>query len=183
MQDDIRLLDRLCQGDTLALNDFYKGYRKLLFVTAVVILQKPEEAEDLVQSFYIDFWEKQLYRKITIGSDNSLKNYLMCCIKNRCLNKLKADQFQKKAYESLKVTNAYIMPDNAVERRELQQQLSDAIGRLSPQQAAIFSKSYIQHKKRKEIAEELHISEESVKTQISRALFRLRSLLKKAESL
>ncbi|TAN02228.1 MAG: sigma-70 family RNA polymerase sigma factor [Chitinophagaceae bacterium] len=181
--EDIRFLENLKAGNIKAFDTLYRNYRNLLVALAIVILQDKEEAKDLVQELFSNIWQQGLHRDINAASMEELKKFLTVSIRNRCLNKIKTDEVRRKRYESILLSQTVISPQEGMEKVELKQHLNDAIARLSSQQAVIFKKGYLQHKKRKQIAEELQLSEETVKKQMSRALHHLRNILKKAEEL
>lgn len=64
-----------------AFNLFFQRYYIRLCMYAVQITDDFSESEDIVQSFFISFWEKKLYKTIT----DNLKGYAYLCIRNASL--------------------------------------------------------------------------------------------------
>ncbi|MRG45848.1 RNA polymerase sigma-70 factor [Chitinophaga sp. SYP-B3965] len=163
-------------------NDFdhlYTTYRRWLMVIAVGILQNEQEAEELVQEFFIDLWQHQTYKNIPVGSKEATQNYLFVSIKNRCLNRIaREDTRLKRLNRFLIMPGPVTLPDNKLENTELKNQLDDAIGQLPPRQNQVFQSAYLMDKSRKEIADEMKISEKTVKKQMQLALKALRNYLK-----
>lgn len=163
-------------------NDFdhlYTTYRRWLMVVATGILQNEQEAEEVVQEFFIDLWQRQSYKNVPAGSKEALQNYLFVSIKNRCLNRMaKEDTRLKRVNNFLAMRTPVASPDNKLENTELKNQLSNAIGQLPPRQGQVFQNAYLMDKSRKEIADEMRISEKTVKKQMQLALKALRNYLK-----
>lgn len=176
--DDIELLAALQTGSVEAFDHFYHLYREWLLITAMTILQDQEEAQELVQEFFIDFWQQALYKRIDLNTIPTLKNFLFVSIKNRCLNRISKDETRKKRLSWLQHP-PYIPPDSRLEKNELRAQLEGAINLLPQKQSQVFRLAYQEHKTRKEIAAVMDISEETVKKHVASALKTLRQLLEK----
>src|SRR5882672_1752908 len=89
-QQDIQLLYRLKEGDLTAFDELYLNYYKLLCTSAYFYVKNEQEAKDLVQSLFLDIWDKQLYRHF----HEDIRGYLFRAIKNRCINHLKWQKVQ-----------------------------------------------------------------------------------------
>jgi RNA polymerase sigma-70 factor (ECF subfamily) len=167
-QDEERmLLQRLQAGDAKAFKTVFQRYFKLLYTEAYYKLENDKEAEDLVQDFFIEFWEKQLFRSVTV----SLKYYCYQSIRNRCINRLEHRKVQRRRTDQYaQLQPQSYQPANKMENNELRDQIENALEAIPPESAKIFRLSYLEQHKRKEIAGLLGISENTVKTQLARAL-------------
>jgi RNA polymerase sigma-70 factor (ECF subfamily) len=185
IEKDILLLEQLKAHDPRALTILDKTYRPWLEIVAMTILQNNVESQEVVQEFFIDFWNKELYRLIHIYTEKSLKNYLFISIKNRCLNFIEKDQVRKRRFHLLLegLSEDYVRPANRLENEELNERLTNAIGKLSLRQSEIFKLAYLGGKSRKEIAHALNIAEETVKKQIAVALKSLRIYLRNEKNI
>ncbi|HVI44963.1 MAG TPA: RNA polymerase sigma-70 factor [Chitinophaga sp.] len=179
--NDIELLDQLKTGNPEAFDYFYTTYRQWLLITAMTILKDEVESQELVQEFFIDFWQQSLYNRIELNNIASLKNFLFVSIKNRCLNKLSKDDTRRRRMQQMLRPVHYTLPNNKLENNELKDQLEEAIQQLPERQSQAFRLAYLEHKTRKEIAAVMDISEETVKKQIANALKSLRETLKKVQ--
>ena len=74
--------------------------------------------------------------------------------------------------------NVEIMPDELLREKELAEQIDKAIDKLPRKMALIFKKSRFEQRSYREIAEELEISEQTVKKQIYNALIVLRKKIR-----
>ena len=168
------LLQRLQSGDAKAFQTVFERYFKLLYTEAWYKLENDKEAEDLVQEFFIEFWERQLFRSVTI----SLKYYLYQSVRNRCINRLEHHKVQQRRTDQYaQVQPGDYQPVNKMENNELRDQIENILETIPPESAKVFRLSYMEEHKRKEVADMLGISENTVKTQLARALRHFREKL------
>ena len=173
-EDEHILLNRLKSGDQDAFKIVFERYFKLLFVLACNKLKSEEDAEDLVQELFVDFWEKKKFLYV----HESLKYYLFQSVRNRCLNRLDRQKGKKKHADNYLInTPREYLQASRLENKELQSQFEQAIANIPPESAKVFVLMHVKELKRKEVARILGISENTVKTQSARALRYLRKLL------
>ena len=143
---------------------FHYNYRPLCLY-ALHYLGNADSAEDVVQESFAALWEK-LQEGVAISNR---KAYLYMMVRNRCL-----DQLRRKGIptESLKPYDTYgiIEDDDAQERAVIEARLWTAIDSLPEKCREIFLLSKRDGLKYEEIAQELGISENTVRNQISKAL-------------
>lgn len=143
---------------------FHYNYRPLCLY-ALHYLGNADSAEDVVQESFAALWEK-LQEGVAISNR---KAYLYMMVRNRCL-----DQLRRKGIptESLKPYDTYgiIEDDDAQERSQTEARLWTAIDSLPEKCRQVFLMSKRDGLKYMEIAEELGISENTVRNQISKAL-------------
>ncbi|PSL43810.1 RNA polymerase sigma-70 factor (ECF subfamily) [Chitinophaga niastensis] len=179
--NDTALLAYLKTGSLQAFRHFYFTYRHWLFLTAMTILKDEIESQELVQEFFIDFWQNDRYQKIDLTNIQTLKNFLFVSIKNRCLNQIAKDATRKRRMKDIMLPEEYTLPNNKLENNELKELLEGAINQLPERQSQVFRLAYQEHKTRKEIAASMQISEETVKKQVANALKTLRAYLRKMQ--
>ncbi|WP_089910532.1 RNA polymerase sigma factor [Chitinophaga rupis] len=186
-EEDLILLQQLKAGTPEAFTAFYEKYRRYLMIVAASILEDEMEAQDLVQDFFVDFWERQLYMRIDPGQSKSedvvIKGYVHKVVYNRCMDRLTARKAKQKRIAHMPVQDEACAPEIRMEIAEWQQQLSwslkTAIAQIPPLSARVFELSYIQRKSRIEVAMEMGVSPNTVKNQLLRAMKILRHHLKK----
>lgn len=170
------LIVRLKNGDQTAFELLFHFYYPGLVMYSTQFTADRMEAEEIVQNFFVRFWQK--HQQI-IPSD-SLKNYLFLSVKNGSLNYLKHKRVEEKYIRSMsELSNQHLIfePDMYVET-ELQEKIKNAIDLLPEKCREIFIMSRIRGLKNEEIATELNISKRTVETQISKALKVMRIELK-----
>ena len=169
------LVQRIIKEDKTAFELLFKYYYPGLVVFASNIVVNKDEAEEIVQDFFVRLWENR--KSIKPGS--TLKNYLFTSIKNRSINFLKNAQVKKHVIDELKKqieSELRYNPDIYVDT-ELQKRLKIAFSKLPPRTAEIFTLSRFKGFSNDEIANNLGLSKRTVETQISNALKILRKEL------
>jgi RNA polymerase sigma-70 factor (ECF subfamily) len=169
--EDIILLDRLKSGDVDAYEQLFIKYYKLLNIEAFALLEDEMEAEDQVQSLFVEIWHKQLYLHI----NSSLKAYLQKAIHNRCLKVIKKRKTAYRKFGEYTYSIDYKTEENYAEQREIELNVSSLLSELPIQRSQAFNLVYIENKKYKEAADEMGISINSIKTHLKLAIKTLRS--------
>ncbi|HEY9260800.1 sigma-70 family RNA polymerase sigma factor [Chitinophaga sp.] len=164
--DDKLLLHQLREGDIKAYEQLFKKYYKSLTVDAYYLLKDETEAEDQVQSLFIEIWDKQLYHNITY----SVKSYLHTAIRNKCLSFIEKGKNEHKRFNAYVNTLEDEINENVVENKETENRLNLILNELPIQRLRAFSLVYLEDKKYKEAAEEMGITINSVKTHLKLAL-------------
>lgn len=171
-QPDEQLLERLKTGESRAYDAIFLKYYKLLCVNAYFYLHDEQEAKDLVQAFFLEMWEKQIYMRLS----GDIKGYLYRSVQNRCLNHLKKRETLEKRQEVYQVTeNATSDTDEDIEHTYVK--LDHAIGELPNQRKEALKLVYLQNKKYQEAADIMGISLNSLKTHLKIGLKNLREAL------
>jgi RNA polymerase sigma-70 factor (ECF subfamily) len=170
------LIERIIEGDQTAFELLFRFYYPGLVVFVRQIVLNSDEAEEIVQNFFVQLWTE---RK-NIKNSSTLKNYFFVSVKNRAFNFLKKEQIREKVLNELKQlieTDILYQPDLFVVS-ELQEQINNAFCKLSPRTLEIFQLSRLKGLSNSEIATQLNLSKRTVETQISNALKILRVELK-----
>lgn len=169
---DTELFARIQKGDEGAFTCAYERYNKLIYVLAYRYLMDVDRAKDVVQYVFVRLWE---YRKEwNIGV--SLKNFLFTMAKNYMLNLIRNENTAlEKQYEMAQRTSEY--EDDLVEKLERREQMSlfyQALAKLPEQKKKICLMKLQGDMSNQEIAEQLHVSINTVKSHYSEALKLLR---------
>lgn len=170
------LIQRLIDDDQTAFELLFRYYYPGLVVYASRIIDDKDEAEEIVQDFFVRLWKG---RK-EIRKSNTLKNYFFTSIKNRSLNHLKKEKTSEKVLQKLQglvEKERFYQPDLFVES-EIQTRIKRAFKKLQPRTNQIFTLSRFEGLTNDQIADQLNISKRTVETQISKALKILREELK-----
>ena len=70
----------------------FKEFSKPMFLYALSFVTAEEEAEDVVQEVFVNFWKDKTYQKVR---NEVMKTYLFRSVKNNCLNRLKKKDVQR----------------------------------------------------------------------------------------
>jgi len=162
------------QKDKNNLKKTFDRYYKMLVSYANRFLTTVGESEDLVQDVFINLWEKEN----TFPDEISLKIYLYKVVRNKCYNVIKHNKVKNKYAEntirSLEDDNLFL---KQILEEETVSQLHKAIEVLPNRKKEIIKLS-LKGLKNSEIAEELNIKLQTVKTLKSQAYKILRDQLR-----
>ena len=138
-------------------------------------------AEEVVQDVFLKVWDK---RKEVFSQDGSIRKYLFRMVHNQCLDILRKSRTRKESFIQLlppeawaRISESYGFDENLIEQldaEDLALRIQQFIAQLPAQCREIFTKSRFENKSNEEIATEMNLSENTVKTQIYRALRKLR---------
>nr|WP_068892775.1 RNA polymerase sigma-70 factor [Pedobacter panaciterrae] len=161
------------KDDHAAFTEIYIRYSSALYNSAYKILQDRDDVKDLVQEVFTTLWN----RRADFILNTSLAGYLHVAVRNKAL-KLISHQQVKSKYSTLlqqnAVTETQTITDHVIREKQLVEIIESHINDLPAKMRQILNmsrKSYLSHK---EIAEELDLSESTVKKQVNNALKILR---------
>lgn len=150
--------------------------RLMAFVCSYV--GEEEVAKDIVQDAFMTLWNN---RK-KLDESLSVKSYLFAIAQNYALNYIR---HQKVIAANDLPLNLYLsqQEENVEEHEKLLAALEEKLKELPLKQREVLEKCVVENKKYKEVAEELGISQNTVKTHLMRALNFLRKNLDEREML
>lgn len=184
MSENILIEDEFQPGkiNRDAFDKIFRTYYAKLYAY-VCLLVDAETAGDIVQEVFVYVWENRGCMVI----HTSIKAYLFKAAYSRCLNVINRQKMRDhnhshierelKAYEA-----GFYDPDkNEIIRKlymnDLRDEINQAIESLPPKCGEVFTLSYVQDFKNKEISAQLNISVSTVEKHINHALKVLRQLL------
>jgi len=147
-----------------------------LCLFANTYVKQPATAEDLVQEVFIKIWEDQVQFK----NENTIRAYMYTAVRNRSINFVKSKYqqstglFTTEEIELMETDSFFIRETVFIETISI---INKALGTLPGECAKIIRLSLNDYTN-KEIAEELSLSINTVKTQKKIAYRKLRPLLK-----
>lgn len=162
-------LNNVRKGDHDAFRELFEQYYVPLCLYSVQITGQAEVTEDIVQDFFLHFWEGGFYKHI--GTD--IKPYLYNAIRNPSINYIKKQHMYifQEVEESMAVFIDEAVEESVIESRH---RLTEAWAGLSPREAHILKELIVKGKSYKAVASELGISVNTVKTHLLRAMRHLR---------
>lgn len=149
----------------------FKKYYSRLCYFAFKLIKNQDASKDLVQDVFMKYWHK----KETFESELAIKNFLYLSLKNASLNYIRHLTVEKKFTDDLS-------PEKFIEektitnliRAEVLGTIHVAIENLPDGCKTVLKLSFVEGLKNDQIAQELGISINTVKTQKQRALKLLR---------
>lgn len=165
---DTILIQRLREGDKLALTELYNTYWQLLFISAYNIIKDKELCEDVIQDIFMNIWHNREKLEINI----SLKGYLYACTRYQVFNQLRKnkDKIYIEFFDELDKRFQYATPETEMMHEELVQQINSIIETLPEKCQLVYKLSREEQLSHKEIAERLSISTKTVENHITKAL-------------
>ena len=166
-------LEQLSKGDDHAYKELFDQLFYSLSSFAAKYLENHENAEDVVQDVFFEFWLK----KITFDTFISLKTYFYRSVRNRCLDILKHQKVQSRYFSehALKEQTEFFLPQ--VLEEEVYVLLKEAIDSLPEQIRKVYDLTLLGHPNQ-EIAELLDITLDAVKSRKKRGKQLLQATLK-----
>lgn len=169
---DSELLGLLRSGNEKAFAEIYERYWGLMFHHVLKMTGDKDETKDLVQELFTNLW----LNAEQIESETNIAAYLYVSARNKVLNLIRHDKVKNNYLSSL--SNFANYHQNSILEQLSAKDLSIAIDReiqnLPCKMREIFELSRKKFRTHKEIAEELHISDKTVKKQINNAIKILR---------
>ena len=170
---DLELADLLRSGDEVAFKVIYQKYWDKLLVIAGRRLGDINEAEEVLQDIFLNFWKRKEKLELKISFDH----YFAVAVKFEIINRLAKRSREQKRNNALVQHNSELHESLPVrfDLDLLQQQLESTISSLPPKCQLIFRLSRETDLTNKKIAEQLSISEKAVEKQVTHALKLLKS--------
>jgi RNA polymerase sigma-70 factor (ECF subfamily) len=175
-QDECFLRKALEEDPRTGCSLLFRKYYSPLCSHAARYLYSRENAEDLVAQVFCDFWENRLFEQVQF----SYRAFLYRMVRNRSVDLLRREL--GKNNQDYFASLAQEAPETPAEQAMLYDELSDAIQRavesLPPRCKKVFLLSRFEGQKNQDIARHLQLSQRTVETHISKALYTLRQALK-----
>ena len=158
-------IDRFRNGDHKAFKALYDAHFDSLYLFGMKYIPIKDVVEDIVQEAFIKVWE----RREDFFDEPSLKAFLYKSIRNTCLNNIQHNKVEEKFinYQKIISDGEAFFSDSVIEE-ELNLIISNTLNELPEASRDIYI-LYLNALKNNEIAEDLGISVNTVKTQKQRA--------------
>jgi RNA polymerase sigma-70 factor, ECF subfamily len=147
----------------------------LLYRHAWKMLHDEDLAKDIIQDLFT-----ALYTRIdTLHIYTPLDMYLYKAVRNRVINSFEKSGNRQKYADAIAAVyrDGRSVTDETVLANEMKLRIEQAVAEMPPKMREIYLMSREAQRSRKEIAQATNVSEETVKTQLTRALKHLRSKL------
>ena len=171
------LLQNFKAGDTAALKIFYNLHYKALWYFADRLLDNAEQAEDIVAETFIKLWN----RRHQFQQLENIRPFLFVVTRNACITHLKQLKRREFSHKEISYLSPTSEEDAGTEqiRAELVQEALLQAETMPPQMKKIFSLFYVEGKSLSEIAGDLDVSINTVRSQKVNALKRIREAFSK----
>lgn len=174
--DNCDLIKDFRLGNQVAFTEVFNRFYFAVCYYSFKITNDRESAQDIVSESFMKIWE----RRVMFFEINVLKSYLYTTVKNGSLSLLRKNAKIQRLPddvhdEKLQTENAEF---NNIVEAEVFDILTSALDGLSPQGRKIIQMIYFEGKRTRVVAEQLGVSQSTVKTQKQRALVKLKKSFK-----
>lgn len=166
--NDKQLFKEVSEGDERAFRIMYNRYYQRMYSFAAKVVKSPHVAEEIVQEVFIRLWEQ---RELLCEVKNP-DNYVFIVIRNHTYNYLRAVAREQNRREKLWEALQQQVTDEgtSLEAEEAELFLEKLLAKLSPQQRKIFRMIREDGFSHQQIADELHLSRDTVKKHVANSL-------------
>lgn len=175
--NDTKLLQSLKSGDQSAFKTLYELYAAPLTGYAASRLASLEEARDIIHDLFVYIWDERASITIT----TSFKSFLFAAVRYRIIDHIRKN-ITRREYAKMTqcLTDDFINnTEDELNAKNLKQTLELAVNDLPSRTKEIYQLSRHGQLAVKEIACQLHLSEQTVKNQLTTALSYLRVSLER----
>jgi RNA polymerase sigma-70 factor, ECF subfamily len=161
--------------DALAI--LYDRYVGLVYKLALRILNNSQEAEDLTQEIFINFWNKPTYNP----DRGSLSTFLTTVTRSRAIDRIRSRgsnlRFLQRWSQTMSAESSSLTPFENASLNQRSEYVTDALAQLPERQRQVLELAYYDGLSQSEIAGRLNIPLGTVKTWSRQGLLNLRKNL------
>ena len=185
---DRLLFRRISEGDESAFREIFHSYRRILYPVILKLVKNETDAKEILQETFLKLWLK----RETLPTVENPGGWLYHVASTEALMHLRkesryAKRLQKAATSAIGsgATGAPSLTDihENFDRKEVKLLISDAVNKLPSRRRQVFQMSRLEGYSRKEIAETLGISENTVRNQLTEAVEFIQDYIVKNKSL
>lgn len=173
---DNELLGSLALGDVRAFRKIYDRYADRLYIYAHNIIKDKSICEDAIQNLFMDIWHKRSNLCIL-----NLSSYLFRAVKFQIFKHFRNQKLSDADLTRLNIVDAAMNTSGKIEYEDLQKAIDNCLAKLPKRCRQIFVMSRYHHKSNREISDELDISIQAVKNQMSKGIKFIRKNLEQEE--
>jgi len=170
------ILGNLAIGDAVAFRAVYEKFNKKIYTVVLKMLKAKEVAEEVTQEVFLKLWRyDQQFNDV-----DHLEAWLRTTARNLSLNVFRKLALERKLDDQafLQFSESQNITEEAVLLNDAKRQLEAAIKKLPAQQREIYILCQQEGLKYEEVADQLNISVNTVKTHMKRALASIRASMK-----
>ncbi|MGX5689156.1 RNA polymerase sigma-70 factor [Arcticibacter tournemirensis] len=169
---DAELAVLLKGRDHNAFEEVYNRYGHVLYTHALRLTQDSDDAQDILHDLFTVLWDKAT----ELNTNIPLRAYLFKSVKNRVFDLFSRNKVRSEHLRSLQtfIDQGEWVTDDLIREKELKKVIEKEISLLPAKMRLVFEMSRNENMSHKQIAEELHLSDKTVKKQVNNAIRILR---------
>lgn len=166
--NDQELIGLLKDGDRGAFTEIYNRFHWLLHIHSYKWMRNREEAKDIIHEVFSNIWQK----RDTLSFEPNLSAYLYAAVRNRIFNQLSRKKVESSYITSLEsfIKHGECVTDHLARENQLMAIIEKEIESMPTKMRLVFELSRKKNLSHKRIAQELEISEQTVRKHIQHAL-------------
>ena len=176
------------ESDREFMEDLYRRHYSLMYRKALSMMKNSSDAEDVVEAAILKLIDRiELLRAC---KPLSLRSYLLSCVKNAAIDRLRRDSSQFKrlytfddAPDKLNAVPDATEVDSGLLHAAQVDAVATALARLPDRERELLRMKYYEELSDREIAAILGLSPSSIRTYMMRARKKLGAILKEAEAI
>lgn len=170
----IKTLSDSSADDKEAFHILFEKFKNKVYSYSIHLTHSEIIAEDITQEVFMKVW----LNRNSLDEINNLEAWIITIARNLCFNQLKKQALEKKLN---RFANSNFLQENAedyISYKDRLNEITQIVNNLPPQQRIIFNLNRIQGLKNEEIALQLNISVNTVKSHFTKALQTVRQTLR-----
>jgi RNA polymerase sigma-70 factor, ECF subfamily len=167
---DQLLLKKISRNDHQAFQVLFDNYWESLFHYAFKVLQNKQDAEEVVQDFFIHLWNK----RSELPELQSVAAYLFTGLKNRLLNHLAKKKFQVTSLDLVQHDESEFSAVRKLEQKDTESLLRSLVNTLPRKMKQVYELHQFVGLTIAEIASVTGNSEQTIRNQLNTASKKLR---------
>lgn len=177
---DRACVERLCAGDTRALEELYDRHSDLLYSLAMRIVGRAAEAEDVLQETWLQAWRSARAYDPARGTVGA---WLVMAARSRAIDRVRSEGSRQRAETAAGADPPPPPADPSAEvaHRQLSDRVIAALRQLVPQHRQVLELAYFAGLSQNEVANRLSAPLGTVKSWTRQALLRLSELVPQEE--
>lgn len=166
MLEEKILFRQIAKGDETAFGQLFHHYNHLFRPFVIKLTKSDFAADEVLQEVFLKIW---LYRERLADVENP-RAYIVRIISNESINYLRLLAKEDRLLTEALQLPGDASPEQALAYRETAMLIEEAIGQLPPGCQQVYRLSRDENKRIPEIASLLHLSDNTVKNQLVKAL-------------
>lgn len=167
------LLLRVSNGDTTAFSFLFNQYKDKIYTIAYKVTGSAFLSEEVVQEIFLKLWTNRKtlpqLESFTAWFNTVTRNYLFSLLKRKANRKNREIVFAGKA------ASFYNNAEEKLLLKETEELIEKALYRLPPQQNKVYRLIKVGGMNKEEVASQLNLSTETVKSHLSKAIKNIRT--------
>jgi RNA polymerase sigma-70 factor (ECF subfamily) len=181
IQEDIQLIQRIAERDSVAFQMFYKKYSGLIFAAISNVLNDHHDTEDVMQEVLVQLWNKAHLYEPRKGKPLT---WLTTMARNRAIDRIRSKQRRSRLNDDFESENKKLQFEfeesglEILEEKERDSIVHRAVSKLNDDQREAIHLAYFSGLTQAEVAERLNEPLGTIKARIRRGVSRLEALVK-----